>query len=107
MKRKHAIYITVYGLVTLVLPFLYFIDFIGYRTQQRVGVDPIIPWPVLQTFDLLWVACLALTGAMRVPEPPIQITRRILEFDEEYEVDEDASLLMRSGKPPPGIRMVS
>lgn len=82
---KHTIYIVVYGCVTAMLPVLYFTDIIVYEAQGRTGVDPVIPWPVLQFFDIAWVVCLALSTRLSVPEPPILVTRRVLEFDEEFD----------------------
>jgi len=93
VTRKHTIFIAFYGVVTGILPILYFTDVVIYRKEHRSGVDPPIPWPVVFTFDMLWCLCLGLVTRTSVPEPPIQITRKILQFDEEYEVDEQTAML--------------
>ena len=101
MKRvrlKHTVFVCFYGAVTALLPILYFTDVIVCRAQGRVGVDPPIPWPILQVLDLVWCACLAMTNFFAVPEPPIQITRKILQFDEEFEVDEKEAMLGLKGR---------
>ena len=112
VKRVHTVHVLVYGVVTVTLPVLYFTDFLVYQAQQRVGVDPPIPWQVLQVMDLVWVACVAVSSYARVPEPPIQVTRKILEFDEEYELaeNEDSEMLVaglkdRKGGVMRGIRL--
>ena len=63
-------------------------DVIGYKVQDRKGVDPLIPWWLLQIMDLVWCGSLASANRFAVPEPPILVTRRILQFDEEFEVDD-------------------
>ena len=93
VQPKHTVHVVVYGLITCVLPLLYFTDIVIYNAQHRTGVDPPIHWVVIQIGDLIWVACLALSNAMAVPEPPIQITRKILQFDEEFDIDEKQAML--------------
>ena len=88
VTREHTVYIVTYGLVTTLLPILYFVDVLVYQAQGRVGVDPPLPWYLLQTLDVLWMACLALSTKMSVPEPPILITRKVLEFDEEFDPED-------------------
>ena len=88
VTRAHTVFIIIYGLVTTLLPILYFVDILVYQAQGRVGVDPPLPWYVLQTMDVLWVGCLAASTRMSVPEPPILIARKVLEFDEEFDPDE-------------------
>ena len=104
---KHTIHVVVYGIVTTILPVLYFTDVLVYKAQNRTGVDPPIPWPVLTVGDTSWIVCLALTKKFAVPEPPIQISRKILELDEEYEVDEAevVGLQGRKGQMLHGIRL--
>jgi hypothetical protein len=41
--------------MTTLLPTLYFYDVIVYRLEGREGVDPPLPWWVLQTTDVLWM----------------------------------------------------
>ena len=43
---------------------------------------------VLQVMDIIWVLCLATSKRFSVPEPPLKVTRMVLQFDEEYEADE-------------------
>ena len=38
--------------------------------------------------DIIWVLCLATSKRFSVPEPPLKVTRMVLQFDEEYEADE-------------------
>ena len=45
--RKHTVHVTIYGLVTVILPVLYFADILIYKAQNRQGIDPPIPWYVL------------------------------------------------------------
>ena len=76
------------GVVTSLLPVLYFADIFLYRSQHRTGIDPPIPWGILQTLDLLWMICLSFSTRMAVPEAPIRVTRQILRFEEEFEANE-------------------
>ena len=98
VRRMHTVFICFYGCVTTLLPFLYFADVLVYEGQQRTGVDPPIPWPVLQAMDLVWVVCLGMTNAMAVPEPPIHVSRRILQFDESYEIEERDAAVGLTGR---------
>lgn len=41
--------------MTTLLPTLYFYDVIVYRLEGREGIDPPLPWWVLQTTDVLWM----------------------------------------------------
>jgi len=88
VKRKHTAHVVVYGLVTATLPMLYFTDVVVYKSEARTGFDPFLPWQVLQVMDAAWMCCLATTTAFAIPEPPIQITRRIVELDKGAEADE-------------------
>jgi len=91
-------FIAIYGLVTASLPVGYLYDVAVYRAEQRVGVDPPLPWWLLQTLDVLWMICLAMSTSMAVPEPPILITRKVLEFGDTFEVcDEEQQSLVRGG----------
>jgi len=84
---KNTVFIIVYGLVTTALPILYFVDVLVYKAEDRTGVDPVINRWLLQVMDIAWVSCLALTTKFAIPEPPLLIQRRVLEFGEEVEVD--------------------
>jgi len=95
VQRKHTIHIIVYGVVTTTLPILYFADVIIYKAQGREGVDPPIPWYVLEIADLTWVACLATAASFSIPEPPILIHRRVVKFGEQVEADEIAERALR------------
>ena len=44
---------------------------------------------MLQALDVAWMVCLAMSTSMAVPEPPLLITRRVLEFDDEFDADEE------------------
>ena len=46
--RKHTVHVAIYGLVTVILPVLYFADILIYKAQNRQGIDPPIPWYVLE-----------------------------------------------------------
>jgi len=83
VERKHKVFIVVYGSVTMILPIIYFVNVGVYESQEREGHDPPIPWPVSQAFDVVWVACLATSSRFSVAEPPILVTRRVLEFGDE------------------------
>jgi len=110
VTRGMTIHVSLYGTVTGILPVLYFTDIVIYKAQGRVGVDPPIPWPVLQAMDLLWMLMLATANRFRVPEPPILVLRRILQFGEEYEIeDKDAeiSLKGRKGRTLEGVEMIN
>ena len=41
-------HVTLYGVVTVVLPVLYFADILIYKAQDRQGIDPPIPWYILE-----------------------------------------------------------
>mmetsp|Transcript_59815 Transcript_59815/g.177668 ORF Transcript_59815/g.177668 Transcript_59815/m.177668 type:complete len:317 (-) Transcript_59815:222-1172(-) len=71
VNTSHTLFIIVYGLVVAVLPVLYFVDITVYAAEGRTGIDPPLPWQLLQTFDILWMGCLSASTAMSVPEPPI------------------------------------
>jgi len=88
VHSHHTVFIIVYGVVTFMLPILYFTDVLVYKAQGRTGVDPPIPWGVLQAADIVWMLCLSLSTKLAVPEPPILLTRRVLEFDEEFDPEE-------------------
>jgi len=88
VKRKHTVFIALYGFVTMALPVLYFYDVLVYQAQGRVGVDPPLPWWLLEVADCTWMLCLAVSTKLSVPEPPIIVTRRVLEFDEEFDPEE-------------------
>lgn len=79
VTRKHTVHVVFYGLVTASLPLLYFTDVVIYRSEGRSGMDPFLPWQVLQIMDAAWMLCLATTTAFAVPEPPIQITHRVVD----------------------------
>lgn len=99
VRRKHTIFVGVYGTVTFILPALYFVDVIVYDANGYTGMHPTIPWPVLQCMDLVWCACLACANTFAVPEPPIRITRQILEFGDEIEMDgREAKMQRRLGQ---------
>jgi len=88
VRPVHLYFIIMYGVVTCMLPILYFTDVFIYKHQQRVGIDPPIPSWVLQVMDVIWMLCLAASTRLSVPEPPILVTRRVLEFDEHFDPDE-------------------
>ena len=107
---KHTIHVTVYGFVTLVLPALYFSDILIYNAQGRQGIDPPIPWYILEIMDVAWVLCLASSKHFSVPEPPLKVVSTVLEFDEEYDVDENevgGGLLGRKGRVQSGVELVA
>lgn len=88
VERKHKVFIVVYGVATTLLPMVYFTNVAVYRSEGREGRDPLIPWQVSQALDVLWVACLASSSRLSVAEPPILVTRRVLEFGDEVAVDD-------------------
>ena len=88
VEKSHTVFIVTYGVVTVLLPILYFTDIFVYRAQGRVGVDPPIPWYILQTMDVVWCAHLALCTKFSIPEPPILLTRKVVEYDVEIDADE-------------------
>ena len=55
----------------------------------RTGLDPPLPWYVLQTMDALWMGCLATSTTMAVPEPPMQITRKVMKWGDEFDADDE------------------
>ena len=93
VKTKHTVFISVYGVVTTIMPVVYFIDIGVYMSEERTGVDPPVPWWIIQTMDVLWVLCLASTTSFCIPEPPLEIRCKVLQFDEEYDVPENAALI--------------
>ena len=92
-RKKHTVFISVYGVVTTIMPVAYFIDIGVYMSEERTGVDPPVPWWIIQTMDVLWVLCLASTTSFCIPEPPLEIRCKVLQFDEEYDVPENAALI--------------
>mmetsp|Transcript_45451 Transcript_45451/g.119934 ORF Transcript_45451/g.119934 Transcript_45451/m.119934 type:complete len:254 (+) Transcript_45451:319-1080(+) len=88
VNTSHTLFIIVYGLVVAVLPVLYFVDITVYAAEGRTGIDPPLPWQLLQTFDILWMGCLSASTAMSVPEPPIIVTHKVLEFDDEFDPED-------------------
>jgi len=88
VTRAQTVFICIYGAVTLALPLLYFYDVLVYEIEGRAGVDPPLPWYVLQAADVVWMVCLALSTRLAVPEPPLRITRTVLEFDDHFEAAE-------------------
>jgi len=98
VKPIHGYFIATYGVMTTLLPTLYFYDVIVYRLEGREGVDPPLPWWVLQTTDVLWMVCLSMSTSMSVAEPPLLISRRVLEFDEPVDGDaEEGRALVANG----------
>jgi len=85
---KHTYFVIFYGVVTSILPILYFSDMIIYKVEGRTGVDPPIPWYVLEVMDVVWICCLSQSNKFSVPEPPIRITRTVLDFGDSFEVEE-------------------
>ena len=55
----------------------------------RTGLDPPLPWYVLQIMDALWMGCLALSTSMAVPEPPMRITRTVMKWGDEFDADDE------------------
>ena len=107
--RKHTVHVTLYGLVTVILPVLYFADILIYKAQNRQGIDPPIPWYVLEIMDVTWVLCLATSKHFSVPEPPLKVTSTVLQFDEEYDVDDKevgGGIMGRWGKVLSGVELV-
>lgn len=99
VETKHTVFIIVYGIVTFMLPVLYFYDIIVYRAEGRVGVDPPLPWWLLHAFDMAWMICIILNTYLRVPEPPMRIVRKVLAFDEPFEADEaEREVLVAEGQ---------
>lgn len=88
VKRSHTVYIVSYGLVSLCLPILYFIDVIMYEAQGRTGVDPPIPLAIIQTLDVVWMVLVALSTRFSVPEPPVVVKWSVLEFDDVVDADD-------------------
>jgi len=97
VHTKHTVFITVYGIVTATLPLLYFYDVMVYRVEDRQGVDPPLPWYVLQTADIIWIICLSLSSRLAVPEPPLLVTRQVLEIGDEVESSELCTSLLNDG----------
>jgi len=98
VHRKHTVFICVYGAVTASLPVLYFYDVFVYELEGRTGLDPPLPWWLLQAADVAWMTCLALSTRMAVPEPPMLVTWKVLEFDDEFELDDaEHAALVRKG----------
>ena len=87
VHAHHTQFIILYGVVVATLPMLYFYDVLVYRMEGRTGVDPPLPWWLLQLADITWCICLSMSTSMSVPEPPLRITRQVVEFDEEVAVD--------------------
>jgi len=81
-------FVIFYGVVTFILPVLYFTDVIVYKVEGRTGVDPPIPWYILEVMDIVWVTCLSQSNKFAVPEPPIRITRTCLDFGDTYSVED-------------------
>ena len=94
---KHTIFIIVYGVVTFTLPTLYFYDVVVYRMEDRQGLDPPLPWYVLQIADIVWVCCLSASSRLAVPEPPLLVTRKVVEIGDEVESSELCSSLLADG----------
>ena len=103
VTTAHTVHVGVYGVVTLVLPVLYFVDIVVYKMEGRTGLDSPMPWCpspppllpssapprllfaqtapprrraryVLQVMDIIWVLCLATSKHFSVPEPPLKVT---------------------------------
>jgi len=106
VTRRHTCFITCYGCVTGMLPVLYFANVISFMVEgQRRGFashqlakgqteaqwPPLVPWPFLQFFDIAWICCVSTSNIFRVPEPPIQMTRKIL-HDMEIQADESTGI---------------
>ena len=88
VQPRHTRFIVAYGLIVLALPTLYFYDVAVYALEGRVGVDPPLPWWLLQALDISWCVALSMSSRLSVPEPPLHITRRVLEFEDEFSEDE-------------------
>jgi len=88
VRTEHTYFIITYGVVTTLLPILYFYDIAVYRLEGRTGRDPPLPWWLLQILDALWMICLTLSSRLAVPEPPLKITYQVLELDDHIEVDD-------------------
>ncbi len=72
-------FIWTYGVLSLLLPALYFLDVLAYRLQYRQGVDPFIPWYVTMCVDYGWLTCLAATSSFMPKAAPMRIVREVLE----------------------------
>jgi|EP00908_Phaeocystis_cordata_P023939 hypothetical protein len=84
VELKHTVFVIVYGIVTALLPTLYFYDVLVYEAEERTGLDPPLPEWVLQSVDIAWMVCLAGSTRLAVPERNIFVTRRVLPFDKEF-----------------------
>ena len=97
VQLKHTVFIAVYGVVVATLPTLYLTDLIIYRMEGRTGIDPPLPPALLFVTDGLWIVCVAVSSRLSVPEPPLRITTKCLEFGEEFEVSKEEVRRLRMG----------
>jgi len=101
VKTHHTAFIAAYGFVTLILlPTPYFYNFAIYMYDGRVGVDPPLPPVIIQSTDIIWMVCLVLSSRFAIPEPPILVTRKIVDFGSkivlDVEEDEESSFTRAS-----------
>eukprot|EP00931_Biecheleriopsis_adriatica_P014251 TRINITY_DN11597_c0_g1_i1.p1 TRINITY_DN11597_c0_g1~~TRINITY_DN11597_c0_g1_i1.p1 ORF type:complete len:284 (+),score=27.39 TRINITY_DN11597_c0_g1_i1:70-921(+) len=56
-----TVFIAIYGSLSVLLPFLYFVNILIYEIEGRTGVAPVIPAWITMTCDYAWFLCLPLT----------------------------------------------
>ena len=73
--RSSNVFLAVYTFISLVLPILYMIDFIGFDSDGSIP----IPWQIVAAFDYGWFICLALTTKFLPNAPAIKVTWELAE----------------------------
>ena len=84
--RRHTAFIVVYGVATVFLPAVYFIDLIWHEP----GAGPVLPAAATQTADVVWMVCVWLTQWLMPPDLPLRMTMELVADEAEARRELDA-----------------